>query len=530
MPDPNIQDLPVIASADAQQSCSSMLLIGNGKGDGDWESVHLLTKADAIAMGITMPPSALEPVHVFTAQTSPIRVIHRQPNQPTSDRSAPRLVDLDEFMAIQPSAIERSFFGFWGADDEDAYENRGGVAVIAIDGPLMQRGGWWFDGYSHIRKRFEKALDDRDVTAVLLKINSPGGVCAGCFSAARGMRQAKAEAGKPVLAYADESAYSAAYAMACIADEIYLPPEGGVGSVGVIGTLEDWTAYNDRVGIKVAVITSGEYKADGHPDVKLTADIVARYQKRINQLAGSFAELVGASRGMSPTQVIGLHAACLYGDDAVSKGLANGVSTFEETLAKAQQMGVQTMTSRARNTTNGSTRAAKGNVMPTQNKAGSADQNTTDGLLVGELVVSHAEFALATGLPHDASKGDVLAKMSKDKSDAASAVKDTTKLLAAVGASSIDEAVGKLTADAETLKQLVKAITGDEKANAQDAIAKLAAERKATEGAEAKSLIEAAASAGKTAGDQAFKIFEDFGMSALKAHLAALPVHQALVA
>lgn len=270
---------------------------------------------------------------------SPVRVFHRQPNTPSSDRSAPRFVDLDEYMAIQPSALERAFFGIFPMEDEKPYEMDGSVAIISIDGPLMQRGGWWFDGYQSIRERFGKALDDRAVTAVVLKINSPGGVCAGCFSAARSMRAMKAEAGKPVLAYADESAYSAAYAMACIADEIYLPAEGGVGSVGVIGTLEDWTAFNERVGLKVSVITSGDYKADGHPDVKLTTDVVARYQTRINQLARAFAELVGAARGMTPDAVLKLEAACLYGEGAVKAGLADGVATFEETVANANAQG-----------------------------------------------------------------------------------------------------------------------------------------------------------------------------------------------
>lgn len=150
------------------------------------------------------------------------------------------------------------------------------------------------------------------------------------------------------------------------------------------------------------------------------------------------------------------------------------------------------------------------------------------GVEVIELPASYADFALAAGLAHDASKGDTLAKMAKDRADADAARVVSAKLLSAVGASTSDEAIGKLAAERTTLEQLVEAITGDKNASAQDAIAKLAADRKASELVEAKALIESAAAEGKTAGPKALELFEKHGMGALKAHLEALVPHAAL--
>lgn len=466
------------------------------------------------------PPTTLKHPELESA----VRVFHRQPNPASSDRSVPRMVDLDEYMAIQPSAVERAFFGLFDFEDEDAYEMHGSVAVLSIDGPLMQRGGWFYDGYQSIRGRLEKALDDRDVTAVVLKINSPGGVCSGCFSAARAMRAMKEDAGKPVLAYADESAFSAAYAMACIADEIYLPPEGGVGSVGVIGVLEDWTAYNDRVGIKVAVIRSGAYKADGHPDVPLTKDVVDRYQARINTLARSFADVVAASRGMTAEAVLKLEAACLYGEEAVTAGLANGVATFEETVAKAQSKGGPA-TTRARSLI-GSLGARKGHsIMSTKT---TKDAQETTATAEAFLEVSYGEFALSVGLSHDAAKGDILAKIATDRASADATRASLAKALEACGAKTTEELIGKFSAKDSVISELVAAITGDEKASAADALAKLVSDRKANEAARAKSLIESASAAGKTAGPKALELFEKHGLAALEAHLDALVPHAAL--
>lgn len=245
---------------------------------------------------------------------------------------------LESEMLMERPALERINAGMlFGSNEPKNYElSPDGVAVVSIDGPLMQRGGFWFDGYAAISKRVTSALAAPEVRSVVLRINSPGGVCAGCFSAARELRAAKEHAGKPVIAFADEHAYSAAYAVACIADEIYVPREGGVGSIGVIGCLVDWSALNAKIGINVAVLVSGSQKADGHPDVPMTKAAIDRAQKRIDQLAESFFELVGTARSMSTGAVRALEAGCFYGSDAVSKGLANGVATLSEVIGIAR--------------------------------------------------------------------------------------------------------------------------------------------------------------------------------------------------
>jgi signal peptide peptidase SppA len=250
-------------------------------------------------------------------------------------------------MAIEPRALARTWgprAGFFDQQPEEDHEGccfqlLGSVAVVTIDGPIERRGGWWYDGFESVSTRFARALADERVQSVLLRINSPGGVVSGCFETARRMRAAAAQAGKPVVAYADESAYSAAYALASVAEKIVLPASGGVGSVGVIQTLYDESKANELMGLRVEVVTSGERKADGHPDVPLTKDVIARVEARVEQLAQLFAELVAEHRpGMTAASVRALQAACLYGADAVAKGLADQVGTLESAIALCLQL------------------------------------------------------------------------------------------------------------------------------------------------------------------------------------------------
>jgi signal peptide peptidase SppA len=260
-----------------------------------------------------------------------------------TDRT-PRRFQVDEdLLALAPAALERAFgpsVFFWDdqGDEPDEFDRVGSVAVVSIDGPLTQRGGWWWDGYESIQRRLAAALADPKTTSVLLRINSPGGVCAGCFEAARSMRAAVDASGKPCVAYADEAAYSAAYALASVADQIVLPPSGGVGSVGVIATYYDRTQMNAELGVNVQVLKSGAQKADGHPDVKLTNPVLERLQARVDQLAGMFAALVGERRSMTVDTVAALEAACLYGPDAVAKGLADQVGNLQDALALAASL------------------------------------------------------------------------------------------------------------------------------------------------------------------------------------------------
>lgn len=231
-------------------------------------------------------------------------------------------------LAVRPSAL--SLFWLFGCGREN--ETIGRTSVVSIEGPLEQRAGWW-DGYDAIAARFGEALKDEATSSVVLRINSPGGDAAGCFETVRMMRAAAKRSGKRIVTCVDEQAYSAAFALACVGDEIYAPPGGGVGSVGVIATCESFAAMNERIGIDVAVVHAGARKADCHPDLPIDPDAVAEVQKQVDALAALFVELVGGARRMSVAAVEALEASCLMGDEALDAGLLDGVMALDEVIA-----------------------------------------------------------------------------------------------------------------------------------------------------------------------------------------------------
>lgn len=216
-------------------------------------------------------------------------------------------------------------------------------AIVDVRGPLSQFAYCW-DGYDAIIERFCGALDST-ATAVMLRIGSPGGEVEGLFEAARVMRQEASKSGKAVVAYVDESAFSAAYAIACAADRIYLPPAGGVGSIGVIGELCDQTGANAASGYRVEVLTSGEFKADGNPNTPITDGVIARAQQRVDQLAELFFEWVAMRRPVSVDEVRAMQAGSFYGSAAIAAGLADGIRSFRGSLRSLQSRALDGATS-----------------------------------------------------------------------------------------------------------------------------------------------------------------------------------------
>lgn len=271
--------------------------------------------------------------------SSPLPPLVGQEIRPIGERD-PRFVFetlLDEdFAAIHEPALGRPMRSRSAAMAEPRTTPSGTrIAVVPIAGPLMQRGrSAWFgeiDGYDRIEARFAEALANAD--AVVLLIDSPGGACAGCFEAAERMIAMRNASGKPVVAFADELAASAAYAMACIADAgIIAPPSGFVGSVGVISMHA--TAYRawQEMGVDFRTFRSGPKKAIGGFYEPLSEDAAAEMQKHVDDLAQLFASHVASARGKSPAEVLALEGALFSSKDAKSHGLLDTIGSLEDAV------------------------------------------------------------------------------------------------------------------------------------------------------------------------------------------------------
>lgn len=249
-----------------------------------------------------------------------------------------------EPMALIEEALDRAYLprASWMDDDEGGAPSfrvtPDGVAILDICGVIDSRASWLWTGYDEVQTLAAQAFAHAGVAAVVLSLDSPGGVAAGMVDTGRALRAMADRSGKPFVAHAGPMACSAAYGLACAADRILVTEDGTVGSVGVIAVVTDRTAQNAQEGLARKVIASGTMKADGHPDQPLSDAALGRMRARVMQLAQMFGGWVAQRRGMTPEAVMALQGGVAYGADAVTRGLADATGTLADAIATAASM------------------------------------------------------------------------------------------------------------------------------------------------------------------------------------------------
>ena len=217
------------------------------------------------------------------------------------------------------------------------------IAVISIIGTLVRRTGAMdaasgLTSYASISAQINAAINDSTVDAVLLDIDSPGGEAGGAFDLADEIVSARST--KPIWAVANDDAFSAAYAIACSAERIYLTRTGGVGSIGVIALHVDQTQRDALDGYRYTAIYAGDRKNDLSPHLPLSNEASTALQTEVDRLYEMFVSTVATNRGLDAQAVRDTQAGLFYAGDAIEAGFADAIGTADDAL-RALAMEVQ---------------------------------------------------------------------------------------------------------------------------------------------------------------------------------------------
>lgn len=217
-----------------------------------------------------------------------------------------------------------------------------GIAVIPVLGTLVRRSSYLgaasgLTSYAEIEAMAEAAFANPQVAAVLLEVDSSGGEAGGVFDLAQRLRSLAQTSGKPLWAIADEAALSAAYALACAADRLWLTRTGEVGSIGVVAVHVDESVADAKAGLNYTFLHAGAHKVDGHPHAPLSEPEAADIQTDLDGLHSQFIELVAGFRHLSSEAVRDTQARVYRGEAAIQSGLADQIGTTREALAALQR-------------------------------------------------------------------------------------------------------------------------------------------------------------------------------------------------
>ncbi len=221
------------------------------------------------------------------------------------------------------------------AGRDQAPMDHAGIAVIPVYDSLVFRAMGLdalsgLTSYEDIRGRFQAARRDPSAKGILFNIHSPGGEGAGLFDLVDEIYQARGE--KPIMAVINEMAFSAAYAIASAADQIFLPRTGQAGSIGVVSLHVDQSGSDAQKGMKYTYVYAGAHKVDFSPHAPLGPGPHAGIQALVNEDYELFIDTVARNRGMAPSRFRETEAAIFQGGKAVDAGLADGVMPFSRAM------------------------------------------------------------------------------------------------------------------------------------------------------------------------------------------------------
>ncbi|WP_288911393.1 signal peptide peptidase SppA [uncultured Bacteroides sp.] len=110
---------------------------------------------------------------------------------------------------------------------------------------------------SEVIKDLRKLKDDKNVKAVVLRVNSPGGSAYGSEQIWYAVSELKKE--KPVIVSMGDYAASGGYYISCNADTIVAEPTTLTGSIGIFGMFPNVKGLTDKIGLKFDVVKTNQY-------------------------------------------------------------------------------------------------------------------------------------------------------------------------------------------------------------------------------------------------------------------------------
>ncbi len=180
---------------------------------------------------------------------------------------------------------------------------------------------------------------DKDVKAVLFKIDSPGGSVTASDILYHEIKSFKDRTGVKVTAVIMNVAASGGYYMALPADFIMAHPTSVTGSVGVIFLQPKFYELMDKIGVGVSANTSGENKDMGSPFRKATDKEEKIFQSLTDSLGKRFVDLVVENRGIGAEAVKDVSTARIYlASEALALGLIDEIGYIEEGVSRTKEI------------------------------------------------------------------------------------------------------------------------------------------------------------------------------------------------
>ena len=224
--------------------------------------------------------------------------------------------------------------------DAEVKSSRDKIAVIYAEGEI--RGGKsTVDalGSETTVEAVQKAAEDDNVKAIVLRINSPGGSALASDVMWRAIELAKKE--KPVVVSMGDLAASGGYYIACGANKIFAQPTTITGSIGVFGVIPNFQGlFKNKLGIHVDGVSTNEH-SDMMVNVwrPLDNEETEAITEMVESIYDDFIGKVAEGRGLTKAEVDSIGQGRVWsGINAIEIGLVDELGGLNDAILAAAEL------------------------------------------------------------------------------------------------------------------------------------------------------------------------------------------------
>lgn len=213
------------------------------------------------------------------------------------------------------------------------------IAIVYAEGEII----YGSDDFGVISEKkyvdmLAKIRADKDIKAVVLRVNSPGGNAFSSDLIWRELEKIK-EAGKPLIASFGDYAASGGYYIAAGADKIIAQPNTLTGSIGVFMMMPNATKLlNEKIGVNFDTIKTHEFATGFSPVHNLSEREKALLQESTLEIYDLFIDRVSKGRKLSIDSTKSIAQGRVWtGRKAQEIGLVDELGNLEKALGVAAE-------------------------------------------------------------------------------------------------------------------------------------------------------------------------------------------------
>ena len=212
------------------------------------------------------------------------------------------------------------------------------IAVIYAQGEIMSgEGDVTTIGEGSMRRSLMEARKDKNIKAIVLRIDSPGGNALTSELIWREIELTKKV--KPIVVSMGNYAASGGYYIACNANKIFAENNTITGSIGVFGILPNFSALATKIGLHTEIVKTNENAAEYSPFLPLDEKFKAVTIEGVEHVYKTFVSRVAQGRKMSFAKADSLGQGRVWtGSDALKIGLIDKIGGLNDALKEAARL------------------------------------------------------------------------------------------------------------------------------------------------------------------------------------------------